>query len=349
VWRQDEPQSDVPYAVVLNRKTVINKSKQTPYQHGECSIQAIRNVMVPGHFYGSSELSQTANLYREANTLRSLRLDAVTLSTLPVYTKLNGIAMPELHRHLRPGNSIPVPRHDVLRRLDLGNASADSFREMSEIKNDIDETNATGQNVRGGTATVGRVSATETQGRVTQALLRTKLTAVLISEDMVSSINQIISIWQEKGDTELLKRISGAGSPMSVSPGQLYEALAIDFRFRGPTRALNREMQAQQLQQFGQAYGQGWLTPEEMRALMKLQLEAIGLRGSTKLVTSKGTEMLTQQWMQKSGLAQQAGAVQGMQQSLQQETLAPSGTPATIPGGEPAGGQAPEGGEAPPQ
>ena len=336
VWNQTEPQSEVPYAVILGRNAVINKDKQAPYQHGACTIGAIRNVMVPGHFFGVSDLAPSKALYEEANTHRSLRLDSVKLSTLPVFTRLNGQGVPELYNHLRPGGIMPVARHDLFKRLDLGNTPAESYREMSEIKNDIDETNATGQNVRGGVATVGRVSATETQGRVTQALLRVKMVATLMSEDLHPYVKQMVSLWHERGDVEAMKNITGT-SGITVTPGMLYEALGMDFRFRGPTRSLNREMQAQQISGYVKQF-ETWMIPEEMRAAMKLFLEAVGVRGVSRLVTDGGTTKLTAMWEAKMNAGQQQGQIQGIQADAAKTALT-----------EPSGGTTVPPAEAPPQ
>jgi hypothetical protein len=135
----------------------------------------------------------------------------------------------------------------------------------------------------------------------------------------------MVHIWYERGDFDVLKQLSRA--QIDVDRNKLLQFLDVDYRFRGPHRALNREMQAQQLGQFFAAY-KDWLTSDEVRELMKISVEAIGIRGVDKIVTRQGGETMKQLWEQKVGLQQAQGAVQGQAAAgAEGEMKAPASAP----------------------
>lgn len=303
VWRLRER---YPFLVILNQKRVINKRPaETPFVHGENSITAVRNVLVPGYLRGISELQQPEALYYEAIALRNLRLDAVTLATLPVFSKLRDVGVPEVQRKLVPGGMVDVSRPDAIKRLMDSQIPNEAYREIEAIKAEIDETNATGPNVRGATSTIGRVSATESQGRLNQSLTRMKLAAVLIDSDMSPSVRQWLALWYQFAPADLREQVGGMGDNLAaVDKSKLLEAMQYDYRFRGATRALDRALLTQQLNEFGDKW-RDLLAPPELRALMKQVFETMGLKGVTRIVSDQYTKLLTMQFMAQ--LAQPQG------------------------------------------
>ncbi len=293
IWEVTKLRERYPFQVILNRKRIINKTPaEMAFMHGENPITAVRNVLVPGYQLGISELQEPEALYYEANALRNLRLDAVTLAVLPVFAKLRDVGIPEIQRKISPGGMVDVSRPDAIKKLMEGYVPQEAWREIDSIKADIDETNATGPNVRGATSQIGRVSATESQGRLNQALTRMKLAAVLIDEDMSPSIRQWLSLWYQFAPPDLRLKVGGEGdSLITVSKPELLEAMQYDYRFRGATRASDRALIVQQLTDFVEKF-KDTLAPPEIRVAMKQIFETMGIRGVSKIVTDKYSKVM---------------------------------------------------------
>ena len=104
---------------------------------------------------------------------------------------------------------------------------------------------------------------------------------------------------------------------VTISKSDIFEALEVDYRFRGATRAVNRDMQIQQMLGFATELGAN-LLPKEMRSLMLLIWENFGVRGGSKVVTETGTKTLQQNWDLQNSLAQQQLKLQLMMTQAQQ-------------------------------
>lgn len=332
VWRKD---AEHPHLLILNRKAIINKPNShgcytMPYHHGQMPYFPIRNIPIEGHMLGISEIQPNEGLYKEMNALRDLRLDAVTLSVLPVFLKMSEAGLPELSHLLTPGMVLSAPRADAIQQLIKYQPNImDAFREIMEIKGDIDETNATPPALRGGASNVGRVSATESERRFNQALLRQKQRVLRIEEELSPAVRMAQMLWLQFGSHKTRVRIAGDDPYLHISRQQLLESLDMDFRFRGASKALNRDLAAQQLMAFAEKFAQ-WLIPTETRALMRRVYENLGQRGVAEIVSQDGTDFYT--------------AMQQMQQAQQQAMAAGGGQPG--PGG-PGGPSAPGGPGAP--
>lgn len=328
LWEVWKLGSRYPFQVILNRKRIINKRPaELPFLSGENHIAAIRNVLVPGYALGISEFQETEALYYEAIALRNLRLDAVTLATLPAFSKLREVGIPEIQKRLSPGALIDVSRPDAIKKLMDGFVPSEAYREIDAIERDVDDANATGANVRGQTSEIGRVSATESQGRLNQALTRMKLGAVLVDEDLSGPVRQWLSLWYQFAPADLRLRVGGDGDGlMAVDKTKILEALQYDYRLRGATRAQDRALTVQQLNDFAKEY-KDLLAPPELRILMKQAFEIMGLKGVSKIVSDQYTKLLTEKFMQ-SLIAPPPGAP-----GAPGAAGAPQGAPGAAPGG----------------
>ena len=308
-----EPNAEFPYKVFLNRRAQIAKNPYVmPYGHGEIPITLIRNVPVPGHALGISDMQQPEKLYYEMMALRDLRLDAVTLATIPVFARLSEVGIPDMMRLMRPGGQVPLPRMDSIKRLfDNIGPHPDVWRELAEIKQDIDETNSTPSQLRGGPSTVGRVSATEAERRFSQSLARMKTAVMRFEEEMASVIRQSLWLWYQYADTELILRISGQGDDpyLTISKEDLLEALDIDFNFRGASRALNQEMLTNQLMQFFQGFG-AILKPQRQLQLAQTTYETMGLKNVQQIVPDSDIQEMAQQQEAQQAQAEAQAAAQ---------------------------------------
>lgn len=353
IWEAYRLNSDYPFAVVLNETQVINKNpRQLPYEHGQAPFGMIRNVLSPGYAYGISDLDPTMSLLDEQDILRSLRLDKVTLYTLPVFQKLQGMGIPDLQKRIFPGGIIEVAKIDQIKELFGGkDVNQGAYAEGDRIGLDIDRSWGIGDNVRGAQSTVGRVSATESTSRLTQALTRLKLLAIQTEDDLSSSVQQWLGLWAQFGDSESRPTQDGMDPLANLDRDKLMSALAANYRFRGATQALNRELLAQQLILFGDKYN-ALMLPTEGRQLMREVANAMGLRGISKIISTEGDQRKQAEYDAQQAAQMAAVKAQELQarMAIAQMTApgAVSATGAQTAGGPPApGAGAPAGG--PPQ
>jgi hypothetical protein len=316
-----------PYQVILNRSQVVNvRPDQMPYNHGECEYLPIRNILVPNYLAGLGDLKQARDLFHELNTLRNHRMDGVKLSVMPVMAKSPEAGMSELQRHISPGMMMNIRRPQDIKKLIDSMVPDEAWREDDRITNEIDEVTGINGQVRGASATVNRVSASESQGRFQQALLRIKMSAAQVEDDLNPAVVHWLSHWMQFGRPELQVKVTGRGTSQlsTIRKQDLLDAFHYDLRFRGATRALNREMTVQQLTAFIKEFGQN-LAPIEVRTAMKTAWETMGLKGSVEIINPKYTMALQTQWEQQMMMAQQAAA----QQAAGGQAAA-EGAPATV-------------------
>lgn len=353
VW---QPGTEVPYAVILNEKAVINRDPyHLPTWDGECGIIALRSLVIPGHFHGMSKLAQSKSLFEELNKLRNLRLDGATLNTLPVFTKLREVGIPDMLLKMQPAAIIPVSRPDALQSLRREPMPPEAWREPAEIKQEIADATGFYASTKGAPAQIGRVTGTEYQGRSNQAQLRIKLDAMFTEEDFVPVTRKVLMLWAQMGEDQLRVRVGGQPDPfVTLSREELLESLEIDWRFRGATKAINKDLQVQQLLTFADKFGP-LLKPAESRYLARLVLDTLDVRGSGQIVSEAGTGDAVQDYTSQRQLQQLQ--IQQQVQALMAPPPPPgappvqAGAPSTPQGQPPAGGQppSPPQGQPPPQ
>lgn len=302
-----QPGSEMPYALVLNQKASINlKPEEMPFMHGEVAIGATRSTVNPGHFYGISDLKPAADLFWEKRKLRNLRVDRVTLDVLPAFTKLREVGLPEMMHKVRPGALIPVSRPDAIQSLIREHLPGEAYKETDTLDADIADSMGVYASTKGAPAAIGRVTGTEFQGRENRAQIRFKLDSIFLEEDLHPINRQMIALFAQFGDDPMRVKIGGLPDPfLTIDRAQLVEALEIQWRFRGPNKAINRDMQVQQLLMWTKTFG-AVLTPQEMRMAARLVLDLEDIRGASELVSDEGTQTKTQEYE----AAQQAAAAQ---------------------------------------
>lgn len=324
VWEPDDPIA--PFKVMLNRQAIINKDCNMPYGHSP--FIWTRNVPIANQWLGMSEYQQSRRLFHEADTLRSLRLDAVMLQVLPIFVKTKQLGMTEGMKNIRPGMVLEAAQADSIKQLlEMPTQINDAFREINELKGDVDETAGTGGPVRGNAATVGRVTGTEFQGRLNQAMVRSKDRVVRAEEELFDLPKQMLSLLYQFGPEEIITNAAGDNILSMIPRERLQDALDWDVRFRGASKVLNRDIHVQQLKDVLATAGalavQGVqpLTLEESRTILVKILETMGQKGVHEIITPKGTEELLrlQQWQamqaQMQAELEQAAAAQEQEQA----------------------------------
>lgn len=348
LWECWEPETKAPYKVILNRKAIVNKTPDVhPFFHGKTPFLFTRNIALSRRALGISDLQITDKLAKETNTLHDLLLDAVLLSVIPVFIKKRGSGIAEAQRFLRPGGFIEADSADAIQTLTKFQPGIEqAIRMIMSLQSLQDETSSTQPSVRGAQANIGRVSASEFQGRLNQALVRTKQQMLRIETEHDEIPAQFAFLWYQFGPKEIKVRIGGEDVPadpfVTMRRQDFQEVLAMDFRFRGATRTLNRELSAQMLDGFLKtATSAQALTPIEVRGVLKKIYEIQGHKGVGAVITTQGTADLAATWefQMLQTRAQLAAAKQQAQLQQFGNTPPPNEIPlGDAPVGEPAGG-----------
>jgi hypothetical protein len=330
LWEVWQPGTEYPYALVLNRRACINKNPtEMPFLHGEPTIGATRGVVVPGHFYGMSDLMPPSDLFWEKRKLRNLRVDAVTMNVLPAYLKLKEVGLPEMMHKIRPGALIPASRPDAISPLIREPLPPEAYREPADMDADIADSMGVYASTKGAPAQIGRVTGTEFQGRENRAQIRFKLDSLFLEEDLAPINRQIVAMFAQMGDDPLIVKVGGDPNPVvTLDRATLMESMETQWRFRGPNKAINRDMQVQHLLMWVKTFGDN-LTPSETRYCAKLVLDLLDVRGSTKLVSAEGTQQKDMEYQQ----AAEAAALQ-QQGTIRQGQAARVNVPPTANPGE---------------
>jgi len=321
VWQSG---AEYPYALILNQRAVINLNPtEMPFLHGECAIGAARSTVVPGYFYGISDLRPARDLFWEKRKLRNLRVDAVTLNVLPAFTKLREVGLPEMMHKVRPGALIPVSRPDAIQSLIRDPLPGEAYQEPRELDADIADSMGVYSSTKGAPAQIGRVTGTEFQGRENRAQIRFKLDSIFLEEDIHPINRQMVALFAQFGDDPLRVKIGGQPDPLlTIDRTQLIEALEMQWRFRGPNKAINRDMQVQQLLMWTKTFG-AVLTPAELRLAARLVLDLEDIRGASELVSDAGTQQKTQEY-EAAQAAQSAQQGAGQAQAAAAQEQAPA-------------------------
>lgn len=328
VFSPEDP--EVKHAIVLNRHAIVNIAPESmPYWDGGHCLGLLRDVVVPGYGLGMPFMKQVRPLFVEKDTLRGLRLDALTLAVLPVYLKQAGLGAVEMDSFLRPGLLATVSNVNGIVPLTKHTIPDAAFREDAQIDADIADYQATYANVKGAPATVGRVSATDTERRFTQALSKHKLGIASYEDDLSPFIPKMALLQYQKGDPKLMVKLSGDNvNPFAtVNREDFLEAINMDFRFRGATKSLNRDAIIQQITQIVKEF-MGVLAPNEIRAAGSRMYDTSNMKGKEEVFQPENEALLQQNWelgQQVQGLNLQMQQLQlqiqmgPMQQQLQQQ------------------------------
>ena len=339
VWRPKDEKA--PHLIILNRSAIVNTSTVHPYWHRQLPYICVRNNPLAGHAVGIGSYAQIRKIIQDRLVFRDLLLDGLLLSVMPVFLKSRNMGMAEMQRFLQPGMILEVNDPKGFQR---GWESMAGFSELlnvgHELMNDQNMILSTGENVRGQTSTVGRVSATESQQRLTQALTRHKQKATRLEEELSGILPQSLELmYQYMPDDDPMMvqlRAEIAGEDVQDAIGQFTretfaESVRMNIRFRGATTKLNKELQAQQLKDFLATAAQiqaaagiplPIMNPAELRNLLRRTYEAYGQKGAEQIFTVEGDQAV-EQMVQAHLMSAQTSpmAAQSQQQQLQAQMM----------------------------
>lgn len=323
VWSPEEP---FQYSLIMNRRWVINKRPmERPLLTSIPNIFALRNIIVPGHFYGMSDYQEPEKLFKELNQFRRLRMDGATLTTLPAFVKQQGLQLSEGLRKLRPGAIYTAPTANGIQSLIKHTLAPEAYREPQEIKLEIEDATEVYSSTKGAPASVGRVTGVEFQGRSNQVTLKQKIDASLFEEELEGLPRTLLAMWAQYGKSR--NRLTIGGDPdavVDVSRADLIENLGMRFRFRGATKNIQPDLLVQQITKAVND-AKDVLTTSERRATLQLILETLDIRGLSKILTMQG-----QQQMDVMSQAQMGAQTQDAAAQKNQSQVAGVAAPASV-------------------
>jgi len=374
VWRPFD--SKAPHLVILNRSAIVNVSVEHPFWHRQNVYTCVKNNTQAGHAVGIGSYSQLRRIFSDRLLMRDLMLDGLVLSVMTIFMKNRNLGMKEMQRFLQPGMILEVNDANGFKRAWESMAGfADLLRISQELANDQNVLLSTGDNVRGQTSQVGRVSATESQQRLTQALTRHKQKATRLEEEISPILPQALELMYQflpKDDPQLAglrQAIIGEDEQDPDQAPETYgdprdifvESIAANARFRGATSKLNKELMAQQIKDFLSLATQlqsaagipvQIMTPQETRAALRRAWEALGQKGASDIFTEAGdaavaetlkAHLLTAQTAPKAAQAQDLQVEATIAQYTQPQAIDPNTGQPMQPGQPQAGQPVPQG------
>jgi hypothetical protein len=161
---------------------------------------------------------------------------------------------------------------------------------------------------------VGRVSATETQSRLQQALVPHKKNAERLEEEETETLFQMyFNVYQfmptdDPGLQKVRASITGDKNKDPFLDPRFFrdtfaEVVRINTRFRGATNKLNKELFVQQLKdwlatassiQSAAGVPVPIMSPNEARGIMRQIAETFAVKGSANIMTKEGDEAVAQ-------------------------------------------------------
>lgn len=290
-----------PYTVILNREAVVNiRPFALPPGCVGLPYLWLRQRALTDRMHGLPIMKSVASMVPEMIKGHNRMLDALTLSTIPTNFVSKTLGVTDAQMTLVPGAQIPV-------NGPVNNAVAPVFQppqELGELTRELDRMDGwfdaamdTGGNIRGATAQVGRISATAESDRLNRAIVQLKDQTARLEEDLDPMISMSFWQWRQemRRDPDFKLQIAGRSRKRPVFDYKCEDFLRylrVDIKFRGATMAINRAIQAQQLQGVLTSAAQtGDLTMTERRLGWKRVVQATGTRDAQALFSAPGDKM----------------------------------------------------------
>jgi len=249
---------------------------------------------------------------------------------------------------VRPGMVLTAPSKDAITSLIKHTLPAEAYREPAEIKAEIEEATEVYGAQKGAPATIGRVTGTEFQGRQSNIMLKSKVDAGLIEEEIQDVPNVILSMFAQMGSPQLRRDIGGdPDSIVDISRDRLIQRIGTRFRMRGATKNISPDLQVQQITTAVNNF-KDVLSPPERRFALQLILELMDVRGYSKILSLEGGQQVSQagEIAGQAANTQNLAATQGAQAAMtpapgtispaEAAALAGQGGGGTPPGAPPA-------------
>lgn len=261
---------------MANRKAILRVTPN-PYWHGQKPFVRIVDYPVPNEFYGIGEVESIEGLQDIQNVLVNTRLDAVRLTSNPMFgVDVTGIEDPRDLR-VRPGGTIRtrggLPVRDVFERIDMGDVTDGAFAEAEQMERLIERVTGVSPITAG--LDSPSYNDTATGASLMMEAANTKFGMKLRMLEL--SLREVAQHWgaliQQFTSEEALVRFAGPGGQYVfgiLSPDSVQGAL--DFDIEVSSTAQVATARRQESMQLLQSVGAVW--PNAIPKLVQDVLEA---------------------------------------------------------------------------
>lgn len=311
-WRRS---ANKPYGVMMNRTTIVNRRPdEMPHQHGLLPYTPLRNNPQSNLFFGISDLRQTKPVYSQIDRMVNLLTDSIALNVIPIVLNGRNSGLTEdAELSYRPGAIWKVAIPDLVKPLLKDAPPTDAvFRLLDLLERISDDTMSTPRQLRGAASQIGRVSATESERRFSQALARQKMGASTTEEELRPMWHQILFLWAAHGASDDRVNVGGRDlgldALVNIPRKDLIKSLDQDYRIRGATDSINSEETFQKIERFlNDATRVQGLAPPEMRKALSMLWRATGVAGT--IITEDGNAFVAAKLQRDAQNAQATAAV----------------------------------------
>lgn len=244
------PESDdFSYGMIGNRCELVTKhpedyrdeARRQPYSF-------YYNVPTGDEAVGISEYQQLGMMHDAADRLLMSTVDLAQLQALAPLKRKKGWGLANPLPTIKPGVVVDVEDNEDLTELfDFSKTLGVSERALNMFMRMYDDAQGTFSSLRGAPAEVGRVSATESQGRSSSMMARVKARLYRFGTAMKPMHQLACALWKEHGEPEMLENIAGFDPLLMLSSDVLDNGLRQDYVFMPATVSNEATMQVQQL------------------------------------------------------------------------------------------------------
>jgi hypothetical protein len=270
------------------------KSWPYPYEHHEMPF--FWGSTQPDSFspLGMSEYERTIDLLREADQLRSMRIDTLMLLIMGVWQREGGFFAGSGQLSPVPGESFPVAEFGKMTNL-FGHLKPDLVTAMGEqeyINNEHDACLGTGGNVRGSEAQVGRVTGAEQTARLERADERILMRLGNLEAGLARMPRQILMLmYQFARQQPLAQRMLANVTGLPTFPWfKVANAMNQDYQLAFTLGRKDKALVAQQASAWMGKDGMlgvqmGLIQPPGVMEVLKQTAAASGLTNIGKIIT----------------------------------------------------------------
>ena len=274
-WQDDR------HTIIANRFECVYDG-DNPYWHGKKPFVITSFDPRPGEFYGFSAVELVEHLQHELNTTRNQRIDNVSFVLNRMWKVRRNADVDENELVSRPHGVIYVDNPDDVVEMAMNDVTSSSYREEDIIKQDMDNTLGAPAVVRG-VEPERRQTATEIVTKGGGADIKFQV-AVMLYEECVSRLAELMDLNNQQFATNprvfRIEEEWRVVTPEEMRGHHLYRPKSSSLDLMA-----NREVRRQQLLEL-QKLLQGHPNIDQLE-MLKLVLEAYGIRGTEKLLVEQ--------------------------------------------------------------
>ncbi len=240
---------DFCYGMIGNRCELITKKPEKyPYEARRQPFSFYYNVPTGDEAVGIGEYQQLGMMHDAADKLLMSQVDLAMMQALAPLKRKKGWGLANALPTIRPGAIVDVEDNEDLTELfDFSKTQKNNEALLNFFMKLHDDAQGTFGSLRGAPGEVGRISATEDQGRRSAMMARVKARLYRFGTAMKPMHQLACAFWKQFGEHEMLENIAGLDPFLALSSDVLENGLKQDYVFMPATVSNEATMQVQQL------------------------------------------------------------------------------------------------------